>query len=94
MSQESIIETVRQHPAYKYGYLKESIYGALTMMNEGLVKEGKQKLKDALRMTEGVNFREREVCSHEKVREANGGYCVIDYYCADCDKWLGDKDVS
>jgi len=32
-------------------------------------------------------------CKHHNIRESGQG-CVIDYYCKDCGKWLGDKDVS
>jgi len=35
-----------------------------------------------------------ESCEHKNIVERSGGYCVIDYYCADCGEWLGDKDVS
>ena len=37
----------------------------------------------------------REVqCPHKNVKTSHSPGCVIEYICADCGEWLGDKDVS
>jgi hypothetical protein len=33
-------------------------------------------------------------CQHLNIETKSTGYCVIDYYCADCGEWLYDKDFS
>ena len=59
-------------------------------------------MKRSDRMIEAANIAQEKYMREEKqrhfqhknVRESSGGYCVIDYHCVDCGKWLGDKDVS
>lgn len=34
-----------------------------------------------------------EPCKHKNKREVWHN-AVVDYYCAECDEWLGDKDFS
>jgi hypothetical protein len=33
-------------------------------------------------------------CLHLREVKSAGGPMIIDFHCADCGEWLGDKDVS
>lgn len=33
-------------------------------------------------------------CLHQNVKTRHSPGCIVEYYCADCGEWLGDKDVS
>ena len=36
-----------------------------------------------------------KLCKHNEIVERNWSQnCVVDYFCANCHEWLGDKDYS